>query len=96
MRILTRLNFKRLRGPAALISECPERGGWSNQVIDMESGSVERSSVNAKSSSPESRIMEDTATPEEEAQRAVNFRIADLREKDIGKVPHFFCSQTIF
>ena len=34
--------------------------------------------------------MEAAATPVEEAQRAVDFRIADLRGKDIGKVHIFF------
>ena len=64
-----------------LAEEQPPSSSMTNQVVDLESGAVERSS----SSSSSAEAGAGTPSPHEAAQEAVRRKCAELRGKDTGE-----------
>ena len=65
-----------------LAEEQPPSSSMTNQVVDLESGAVERSS---SSSSSSAEAGAGTPSPHEAAQEAVRRKCAELRGKDTGE-----------
>ena len=67
-----------------LAEEQPPSSSMTNQVVDLESGAVERSSSSSSSSSS-AEAGAGTPSPHEAAQEAVRRKCAELRGKDTGE-----------